>query len=258
VATYAHTPGKNSEPIRVSVRLDTPADTLAFFKDDPDLAPTVRLFKDDHPVVNQRFRFKRSDGRHRYILALDIALLLGAGWTHREVAKYLNTGRQSVTFMAQKLRAGGVPLRPSQHPKTAAAWQPQVPSRTDKRLNLDTIIEKLKRREISSKQAQLWLEKQDEYYDARYRSRHISIGVGVEAEEQLEWLIHIRQDGKVNEGRVRALAGRLQNADRLLERYWRGLPDDYRVSPPGGKRRRDPAHRRSGSRSIANDDHVAA
>ncbi|HUV64130.1 MAG TPA: hypothetical protein VMW24_09535 [Sedimentisphaerales bacterium] len=250
-ATYAHTARENSELTRAPAAADSPADTLAFFRNDPDLAAAVRLLREDYPVVNQRFRYKRSDGRHRYILALDIALLLGAGWTHREIAKYLSTCRQGVTFMAQKLRAGGVPLRPSQHPKSAAPRQSQAPSRTDNRLNLDTIIEKLKRREISSGQAQLWLERQDEYYDAKYHARHVSIGVGAQAEKQLERLSRLGSDGKVNEARVVARAGRLQNADRLLERYWRGLPDDYRVSPPGKKRRHDPTPAESQSCSAS-------
>lgn len=112
--------------------------------------------------------------------------------------------------MAQKLHAGGVPLRPAQHPKTVTTSKPQPPQKTDKRSNLAAIIESLKVGKITVRQAQLWLERQDDYYDERYRARHMSVGVGAEAEKRLEWLSQTRSDGKVTEERVEDTCGQIR------------------------------------------------
>lgn len=228
---YTHTPLKNSEQINQAYQFDSPVDTLELFKTNPDLAAVVNLVREIYPIVNASLRYKHSSGEYRHIQALDLACLLGAGWNHTEIAEYLETKRQNVTRMAEKLRQGGLGFGPHRLPSQTGASETKKVESVDQRLKLESVISNLKRGDYSVRQTQFWLDKQVAYSNDRYWSRHTSVGVGTEAEERLQWHIDRQRDGKVSDPCHGPRFG-LSKGDRLLIDYWRMRPDsEYRFIP---------------------------
>lgn len=157
--------------------------------------------------------------------------MLGSGWNHTDVADYLETKRQNVTRMAEKLRHGGLEFGPHRQPCQTQAYEARKPKSVDQRLKLESVISNLKRGHYTVRQTQFWLDKQVAYSDYRYYSRHTSVGVGAEAEEQLQWHIDRQHDGKVSDPCTGSRSG-LSKGDRLLIDYWRMAPEDgYRFIP---------------------------
>ncbi len=156
------------------------------------------MVKERYPVVNQLLRYKHESGEFRYIQALDIACLLGSGWNHTNIADFLETKRQNITRMAEKLRKGGLVFGPLRKPHPATLC-PQKPDSVDQRLKLESVISNLKSGIYSVRQTQFWLDKQVAYSNDRYQSRNTSVGVGTEAEERLQWHLDRQHDGKVSD-----------------------------------------------------------
>lgn len=228
---YIYTPRKNSEQTGQDHRPDSPADTLNFFRANPDLVTVVSLARERYPVVNTSLRYKHESGEYRNILAIHIACLLGAGWNHTEIANFLETKRQNVTRMVKKLRDGGLESGPLRIPKHPATQYPLKPDSVDKRLKLESVIANLKNGAYSVRQTQFWLDKQIAYSDDRYFSRNTGVGVGIEAEERLQWHRDRQHGGKVSDPCHGSRFG-ISKGDRLLIDYWRMAPDvGYRFVP---------------------------
>ena len=177
-------------------------ETLSYFRSAVAVNSALRFLGKKHPVVNQRFRYKRRTGYYRYIYAIDIVLLLAAGFTHNEIGEFYNTNRQSISFMASKLRQGGIYCQLPQRPKLESRSPFRNGQGQDRRQRLIKVIDGLKQGKYTTAQTLRWLFKQDEYYDRRFAKRHLLVGVGPEAERYLEWLMSQQPDGKVTISRV--------------------------------------------------------
>ena len=223
--SYIYTPRKNSEQTAHLHYVDSPSGTLEYFRTNPDLIAVVNLARERYPVVNTPFRYKHKSGEYRHIQALYIACLLGSGWNHTDIAQYLETKRQNVTRMAEKLRDGGIKSGPHRKPEHPATQYPLKPDSVDQRLKLESVISNLKKGLYTTRQTQFWLEKQIAYSNDRYWSRHTSVGVGTEAEERLQWHIDRQRNGKVSDPCHGSRSG-LSKGDRLLIDYWRMAPDN--------------------------------
>lgn len=165
-----------------------PRETLLYFRSTIAVDSALRFLGKKHPVVNQRFRYKRRTGYYRYIYAIDIALLLTSGFTQAEIGDFYDTRRQSISYMASKLRQGGVYFQLPQRPRLESL-SPNVKRREqDLRQRLVKVIGGLKQGKYTTAQTLRWLCRQDEYYDRRFAKRHLLVGVGPEAERYLEWL----------------------------------------------------------------------
>jgi len=175
---------------------------LRYLRSEIDTKLAFRLLAKQHPVINQRFRYKRRTGYYRYIYAIDIALLLAAGFTHTEIGDFYKTKRQSISYMASILRQGGLCFQLPQRPRLESQPPISRKQRYDRRQRLVKVIDGLKQGKYTTVQTLRWLCKQDEYNDRRFAKRHLLVGVGPEAERYLEWLLSLHSDDKVTKSRV--------------------------------------------------------
>lgn len=177
-ADYAHTPRKNSEQESPVSRLSSPDEILEYIKTDIRFAKTLRLIQAGSPLARMRFRYKRTDGHQRYVPALDIALLIWAGFSESELAEYLNCLTHSVRRMVTKLRKAGAEItvqRPVAPPSSPEGASPPVESdeQEDGRLRLIDVILRHKLGEFSVEQVQVWLDKQAAYWDRQWEKKHV-------------------------------------------------------------------------------------
>jgi len=179
-----------------------PGETLSYIRSAVAVNSALRFLVKKHPIINQRFRYKRRTGYYQYIYAIDIVLLLATGFTHTEIGDFYNTNRQSISIMASKLRQGGIYCQLPQRPKLESRSPFRNGQEQDRRKRLVKVIDSLNQGKYTTAQTLRWLFKQDEYYDRRFAKRHLLVGAGPEAERYLEWLMSQQPDGKVTISRV--------------------------------------------------------